>query len=295
MASSPQDQARGLLLAYLESLRGRGRSHVHVPLSLLQRLSQRDAASLQVAVKSSLPPAAPGSAPQMGGFQRTGQLRAGPTVRELRPLVVEGDSASRGLEDLAARASSMLGAMLQGGCGSWVSGAGALDAKLFIVVDEVPVEGSDAAAMFAAPQGEKLSRVLAAMGLAADRVFLTPLIKVPALARADAGWPAAAMELCASALLTEIDLIKPRVLLLMGQRACAALGLGTAVQALRGRVHEFRGLKAVVSHPPDYLIAQERLADGGLRAKRECWEDMLQVMESLGLSISEKQRGYFRR
>jgi hypothetical protein len=31
----------------------------------------------------------------------------------------------------------------------------------------------------------------------------------------------------------------------------------------------------------------------GIRAKRQVWEDMLKVMEKLGLPISEKQRGYF--
>jgi uracil-DNA glycosylase len=30
-----------------------------------------------------------------------------------------------------------------------------------------------------------------------------------------------------------------------------------------------------------------------LSEKREVWEDMLQVMEKLGLPITDKQRGYF--
>jgi DNA polymerase len=39
---------------------------------------------------------------------------------------------------------------------------------------------------------------------------------------------------------------------------------------------------------PSYLLRNQALSE-----KRKVWEDMLQVMERLGLPISEKQRGYF--
>jgi DNA polymerase len=39
---------------------------------------------------------------------------------------------------------------------------------------------------------------------------------------------------------------------------------------------------------PSYLLRYE-----GLSEKRKVWEDMLQVLERLGLPISEKQRRYF--
>jgi len=32
-----------------------------------------------------------------------------------------------------------------------------------------------------------------------------------------------------------------------------------------------------------------------MQAKREVWEDMLKVMEKVGIPINEKQRSYFRK
>ncbi len=49
----------------------------------------------------------------------------------------------------------------------------------------------------------------------------------------------------------------------------------------------------MITYHPSYLLRREEEDGGGLKEKRLVWEDMLQVMEQLGLSISEKQRGYF--
>jgi DNA polymerase len=49
----------------------------------------------------------------------------------------------------------------------------------------------------------------------------------------------------------------------------------------------------MVTYHPSYLLRQEQ--DGkGMEAKRLVWEDMLLVMERLGMTISEKQRAFFR-
>jgi DNA polymerase len=39
---------------------------------------------------------------------------------------------------------------------------------------------------------------------------------------------------------------------------------------------------------PAYLLRNEALSE-----KRKVWEDMLQVLEKLGMNISQKQRNYF--
>jgi DNA polymerase len=63
---------------------------------------------------------------------------------------------------------------------------------------------------------------------------------------------------------------------------------------LRGKFHEVQGIPTMVTYHPSYILREERI-DGGLRAKREVWEDMLKVMEKTGMPISEKQRGYFKK
>ena len=42
------------------------------------------------------------------------------------------------------------------------------------------------------------------------------------------------------------------------------------------------------TYHPSYLLRNQSLAE-----KRRVWEDMLAVIEKLGLPVSEKQRGYF--
>jgi DNA polymerase len=51
----------------------------------------------------------------------------------------------------------------------------------------------------------------------------------------------------------------------------------------------------MVTYHPSYILREEKLAGNGLRAKREVWEDMLKVMEQVGLPISDKQRSYFKK
>ena len=50
----------------------------------------------------------------------------------------------------------------------------------------------------------------------------------------------------------------------------------------------FRDIPLMPTFHPSYLLHNE-----SPREKRRVWEDMLLVMERLGLPISEKQRGYF--
>jgi DNA polymerase len=47
-----------------------------------------------------------------------------------------------------------------------------------------------------------------------------------------------------------------------------------------------------VTFHPSFILREER-DNGGMRVKRQVWEDMLAVMDFLRMPVSEKQRGYF--
>jgi DNA polymerase len=57
---------------------------------------------------------------------------------------------------------------------------------------------------------------------------------------------------------------------------------------IRGEWFEFHGTPLMVTFHPSYL-----LRNGTNVAKRVVWEDMLAVMEKIGMPISEKQRNFF--
>ncbi|HBJ83041.1 MAG TPA: uracil-DNA glycosylase, partial [Verrucomicrobiales bacterium] len=101
------------------------------------------------------------------------------------------------------------------------------------------------------------------------------------------------MRACLPFVLTEIDLIKPQVIVALGATAAEGLGMPGSVGGLRGRFHSTSGIPTMVTYHPSYILREEKM-NGGMEAKRAVWEDMLKVMEKLGLTVSDKQRGFFK-
>jgi len=66
------------------------------------------------------------------------------------------------------------------------------------------------------------------------------------------------------------------------------LGKTIGITRLRGNWKTYRGTPLMPTYHPAYLLRNQAPSE-----KRRVWEDMLRVMEKLGLPISEKQRNYF--
>ncbi|MDZ4405420.1 uracil-DNA glycosylase [Prosthecobacter sp.] len=149
---------------------------------------------------------------------------------------------------------------------------------------------------FVGPAGQKLTAIIKAMGLDRPQVYISNICKFrPAMDNQGSGNrkpTAEEMRACLPFVLTEIDLIKPQVIVALGATAAEGLGIPGSVGGLRGRFHSTSGIPTMITYHPSYLLREEKMGDG-IRAKRQVWEDMLKVMEKLGLPISEKQRGYF--
>ena len=95
---------------------------------------------------------------------------------------------------------------------------------------------------------------------------------------------------CLPLIMAEIRAIRPAcIVCLGGSSAKGLLGTQQGVNALRGRWMECQGVPVRVTYHPSYLLRNEALS-----ARRALWEDMLEVMERLGMPVSEKQRNYFR-
>jgi len=72
------------------------------------------------------------------------------------------------------------------------------------------------------------------------------------------------------------------------------LDLSGSVAKMRNQFYQLKGIPVMVTYHPSYLLrAESHSADQGKSEKRKVWEDMLLVMEKIGLPISDKQRGYF--
>jgi DNA polymerase len=98
------------------------------------------------------------------------------------------------------------------------------------------------------------------------------------------------MQTCIPYLHAQIDLIQPKVLVALGGTALEGLLGQSGIMKLRGKWQTYRGIPLMPTYHPAFLLRNQAMSE-----KRKVWEDMLQVMEKLGMPISEKQRGFFLR
>jgi DNA polymerase len=278
------------LLDFLRTEEARGVTHVHLDADARQVLrelaiqAKRPAAAparLSPAKPSSVRPQAPATEP----------LALSPPPSSLNP---PGDTKAARLDALRKQAETWRPARALGTLReTMVFATGDPDAELMLVGEAPGYEEERQGEPFVGPAGQKLNDILKAMGFAREQVYISNIVKFrPAMPRQTTNNRAPSAEEMASCLpfiRSEISIVRPKCIVALGGTAAAGL-LGTSepVTKLRGVWHEFEGVPLRVTYHPSYLLRSQSNTD-----KRKVWEDMMEVMEHLGLPISEKQRGYF--
>ena len=147
-----------------------------------------------------------------------------------------------------------------------VPGEGPADARL-VVVGEGPGRVEDETGRpFVGPAGELLTKILAAIELPRERVFICNVVKCrPPENRLPQYDEIAA---CAPYLFRQIELLKPKVVLAMGGTAAQTL-LNTkqSIGTLRNQVHRFRGVPVIVTYHPAALLRNPNW-------KKPTWDDV---------------------
>ena len=205
------------------------------------------------------------------------------------------------LQELALQAEHCQGARDLGTLrGTMVFATGSPDAEIMFIGEAPGAEEEKQREPFVGPAGQLLTKIIQAMGLRRSEVYISNICKFrPQIDdgrnQGSKNRPPSLGEMltCQPYILAEINIIKPRILICLGATASTGLGIEGTVGKLRGRIHDWRGTPLVVTYHPSYLLRREQEDGGGLAEKRLVWEDMLRVMETVGLPISEKQRGYF--
>jgi uracil-DNA glycosylase len=174
-----------------------------------------------------------------------------------------------------------------------VFGVGNVHSPLMFV-GEAPGADEDAQGEpFVGKAGQLLTRIIQAMGFTRDTVFIANILKcrpdTPGQSAGNRKPTPAEMQTCLPYLLEQIKLIQPKVIVALGATAVEGLlGKTVGISRLRGHFQVFQGTPIMPTYHPAYLLRNQSLA-----AKREVWEDMLQVLERLELPITEKQRNFF--
>ncbi len=183
-----------------------------------------------------------------------------------------------------------------------VFGVGDCDADIFFCGEAPGGEEEVQGEPFVGPAGRLLTKMIEAMGLTRERVYIGNILNWrPEMEGRLTGKSVqqtgnrppteAEMRFGLPYLRAQVEVVRPKVIVALGSTAAEGLlGFGSfkSLGSIRGQWKEFNGTPLMVTYHPSYL-----LRNASNRTKRIVWEDLLLVMERVGLPISERQRGFF--
>ena len=200
---------------------------------------------------------------------------ASPAPAPLPGLVVSGGSRLEGLEQVADLQSLEAIATAIAGCRRCplyatarnpVPGSGNPDAD-FMIVGEAPGANEDAQGVpFVGQAGQLLTKIIEAINLRREDVFIANVIKHRPPGNRDPEPPE--VRACSPYLIRQIELVRPKVLLALGTFAAQTL-LETklTIGKLRAQEHRYNGVPLVVTYHPAALLRNSAW-------KRPTWEDV---------------------
>lgn len=175
-----------------------------------------------------------------------------------------------------------------------VFGVGDIHAPLMFVGEAPGADEDLQGEPFVGKAGQLLTRIIQTMGLDRDRVYIANILKcrpdTPGQASGNRKPTPQEIQTCTPHLMRQMDIIRPSVIVALGGTAVEGLlGNGPCfITRARGSWMEFRGVPVMPTYHPSYLLRNQSLQE-----KRRVWEDMLAVMERLGMTITTKHQNYF--
>lgn len=161
-----------------------------------------------------------------------------------------------------------------------VFGVGNPSADLMFVGEAPGADEDMQGVPFVGQAGQLLTRIIEAIGLKRDDVYIANVIKC----RPPGNRNPEPIEVatCEPFLFRQIDIINPKVIVALGTFAAQALLKSTVpISKLRGNVYDFRGtVKLIPTFHPAYLLRNRNNTD----LKRDVWEDMKKARALLSAS-----------
>jgi len=176
-------------------------------------------------------------------------------------------------EELHQDIEACRGCGLIAGCTHKVPGQGDCHAPLMLI-GEGPGEVEDREGLaFVGPAGQLLTKMLAAIGLPREKVYICNIVKCrPPQNRVPLPEEAA---VCMQFLRKQVALVRPKVILLLGATAARnILGEEIRITRDRGRWFERKGVFLMPTYHPSALLRDQE-------KKRDAWKDLLAVQGKL--------------
>ena len=173
----------------------------------------------------------------------------------------------------AAAAATCTRCRLAEGRRSVVFGMGAPDADLMFIGEGPGAQEDRQGLPFVGPAGELLTRIIQAIDLRREEVYIANVVKCRPPGNRDPQPDEVAA--CRGWLHDQIDTVEPRVIVMLGRVAAQVLlGSDEPLGRMRGRWHRVRGIDARATYHPAALLRNARF-------KRPTWEDMQVVRDRL--------------
>lgn len=166
-----------------------------------------------------------------------------------------------------------------------VFGAGNPQARLLFVGEAPGADEDRRGEPFVGEAGGVLNRLIAAMGLTREQVYLCNVLKcrLPTSRHPHKD----EIESCAPFLDQQIRVIGPEVIVALG--TCAAqllLGSKDPISQLRGTFRSYHGIPVMPTFHPSFLLHHH----ANKQYYWDVWNDMVQVLTRLNLPVPEKKR-----
>ena len=176
-----------------------------------------------------------------------------------------------------------------------VFGIGNLSAKIFFCGEAPGADEEIQGVPFVGRAGQLLTKIISAMGLKREEVYIGNIMNWrPEMPTSRGNRPPTSEEMayCLPYLEAQIAIVRPQVVVALGKTAVNGL-LGEdpnrKMGAIRGKWSKFGESDLMITYHPSFLLQY----GNNNTMKRLVWEDMMAVMERVGIPVSEKQRSYF--
>ena len=168
-----------------------------------------------------------------------------------------------------------------------VFGVGNPQARL-VFVGEGPGADEDAKGEpFVGAAGQVLNRIISAMGLKREEVYICNVVKCRPPGNRDP--ESDEIATCSPFLLRQLQSVNPEVIVALGKPAShTLLGTKEPISKLRGKFRDFHGIPLMPTYHPSYLLRKQ--GEGSMESFWEVWDDMAQVLRLLKLPVPEKNR-----
>ncbi len=196
-------------------------------------------------------------------------------------LVVRKRGKAKELEEMAAALKDCTRCGLSEGRTQVVFGTGNPETEV-VFVGEAPGYDEDIQGEpFVGRAGQLLTKMIAAMGLSRNQVYICNVIKCRPPENRDP--LPEEIACCEPFLLKQLEIMRPKVIVALGRFAVQSLLRDTTpITRQRGRWRDYHGIRLMPTFHPSYLLRNPA-------AKREAWLDLQEVMRELGLPLPEKK------